>query len=112
MKVMTEAVKAWQCIGCGKIEAPQTCIGVCQDRKVEFVYAPEHKDALDALAQARRRLDLLEALARQLAGTNPRGDGWERSYRAMQERARSALAAIASDVDPAGGGARAADAEN
>ena len=21
-------VAAWQCIGCGKIEAPQTCIGV------------------------------------------------------------------------------------
>jgi uracil-DNA glycosylase len=27
-------VKAWQCVGCGKIEAPQTCIGICQDRKV------------------------------------------------------------------------------
>lgn len=39
---MNETVKAWQCIGCGEIEAPQTCIGVCQDRKVDFVYASEH----------------------------------------------------------------------
>jgi hypothetical protein len=31
---MKDYVKAWQCIGCGKIEAPQACIGVCQDRKV------------------------------------------------------------------------------
>jgi hypothetical protein len=109
---MTETVKAWQCIGCGKIEAPQTCIGVCQDRKVEFVYASEHKDALNELAQARRQLVLLKALAVRLAGTNPRSDGWERSYRALQERARSALAAIGSDVDPARDGARAADAGN
>ena len=109
---MTETVRAWQCIGCGKIEAPQTCIGVCQDRKVEFVYASEHKDAVNELAQAHRQLDFLKALAVRLAGTNPRSDGWERSYRALQERARSALAAIASDVDPAGDGARAADAGN
>jgi hypothetical protein len=109
---MNETVKAWQCIGCGKIEAPQTCIGVCQHRKVEFVYASEHKDALNELAQARRQLVLLKVLAGRLAGTNPRSDGWERSYRALQERARSALAAIASDVDPAGDGARAADAGN
>jgi len=32
----------WQCIGCGKIEGPQACIGVCQDRKVEMVYASVH----------------------------------------------------------------------
>jgi len=24
-------LNAWQCIGCGKIEAPQNCIGVCRD---------------------------------------------------------------------------------
>ena len=34
---MTEYVKAWQYIGCGKIEAPQTCVGICQDREVELV---------------------------------------------------------------------------
>jgi len=27
---MSDPVKAWQCIGCGSIEAPQTGIGVCQ----------------------------------------------------------------------------------
>jgi len=43
---MTDYVKAWQCIGCGRIEAPQPCIGVCQDRKVQFVYAGEHEEAL------------------------------------------------------------------
>jgi hypothetical protein len=50
---MNETVKAWQCIGCGKIDAPQTCVGVCQDRKVEFVYASEHMEALTDLAPGR-----------------------------------------------------------
>jgi len=90
---MNDYVKAWQCIGCGMIEAPQTCIGVCQHRKVEFVYASEHEEVLAQLDLARRRVRALEALARRLAGTNPHNGGWEASYRSMQEQARSALAA-------------------
>ena len=95
---MNDYVKAWQCIGCGKIEAPQTCIGVCQDRKVEFVYAFEHEEALARLEVARRRASALEALTRRLACTNPHKDKWESTYRAMQEQARSTLAAIGSAI--------------
>lgn len=93
---MNDYVKAWQCIGCGKIEAPQTCIGVCQDRKVEFVYAFEYEEALAQLAEARRRAHALEALARRLACTSPRKGGWESTYRMMQEQARSILATSSS----------------
>ena len=92
---MSDYVKAWQCIGCGKIEAPQTCVGVCQDRKVEFVHAFEHEEALAQRDLARRQANTLEALVRRLACTNPQKDGWEASYRAMQEQARAALAAVA-----------------
>jgi len=49
---MTERIKAWQCIGCGRIDGPQNCIGICEDRKVEFVYAVEHDDAQPARAGA------------------------------------------------------------
>lgn len=91
---MTHRVKAWQCIGCGKIEAPQTCIGVCQDRKVEFVYASEHEEALVQLTSARTKMDALEAIAYQLAWTKPRPAEWEHSYRALQQRARKILASI------------------
>ena len=63
---MNAYVKAWQCIGCGKIEAPQTCIGVCQDRKVEFVYAFEHEEALAQLKVARQQA---EALGHWFAGS-------------------------------------------
>ena len=86
---MAEYVKAWQCIGCGKIEAPQTCVGVCQDRKVEFVYAHDHREAM---ARAQTQAAAMESLVRQIASTTPRQGEWERSYRAWQERARHALA--------------------
>jgi hypothetical protein len=91
---MNDYVKAWQCIGCGKIEALQTCVGICQDRKVEFVYASEHEETLTELAVARRQAGALEALVRRLACTNPRANEWENSYRALQERARATLASI------------------
>jgi hypothetical protein len=81
---MTEYVKAWQCIGCGKIEAPQTCIGVCQDKKVEFVYAEEHETVL-------ARLKTVEDLVRRLARITPRNGEWERSYLALQSEARRIL---------------------
>lgn len=85
---MTEYVKAWQCIGCGKIEAPQTCVGVCQDRKVELVYAHDHRAAL---AQTQLKLAAAESLLRQMAFATPRLGEWERSYLALQRRVRQAL---------------------
>jgi hypothetical protein len=95
---MTEYVKAWQCVGCGMIEAPQTCIGVCEYRRTEFVYAFEHEQAIaQATAGARRRADALEALVRQLALTTPREGEWERSYRALQDQARRALSMLGSE---------------
>ena len=92
---MTEYVKAWQCIGCGKIEAPQTCVGICQDRKVDLVYAHDHREAI---ASVQARVNLMEALVRQIACTTPRKGEWERSYRALQGRARHALAQTASVI--------------
>lgn len=88
---MTEVIKAWQCIGCGKLEAPQNCIGVCQDRRVELVYAAEHAEAQRELAAALARYDALAAFVRRLAFSHPRDGDFERSYRALQGEARSLL---------------------
>ncbi len=71
-------MKAWQCIGCGRLEAQQTCIGICEDRPVELVYGSDYEE--------------LETLVRQLAVTSPRDGQWERTYRVLQQRARELLA--------------------
>jgi hypothetical protein len=71
-------MKAWQCIGCGHLESSQPCIGICEDRPVELVYAWQLEEAL--------------ALLRQLAWSKPREGEWERSFRDLQARARKLLA--------------------
>jgi hypothetical protein len=91
---MTDPVTVWQCIGCGKIEAPQTCIGVCQDRKVQLVYASDHADALIALEDATAQRDRLAAFVRRIACTTPRpGDG-EATLAAFRAQARAELASL------------------
>lgn len=95
---MSEQFTAWQCIGCGRIEAPETCIGICQDRKVELVYAFEHQKALEQLTEARLERERLVALLRRLAFTTPRNDDWKGAFLKFQEEARSRLAEMRGDA--------------
>ena len=95
--VSADRVTVWQCIGCGKIEGPQPCIGVCEDRKVEFVYASVHDEMIGQVALIRGHAEALEDLVRLLACTTPREGEWERSYCALQNQARRILAALAAD---------------
>jgi hypothetical protein len=97
---VSDYVNAWQCIGCGKIEAPQPCIGVCQDRRVQFVYAEDYEEALSTARAAERALDLV----RKLAHTTPREDGWRDSYRAFQDDARRLLSETSHKTEDAAAG--------
>jgi len=92
---MAEIVTAWQCIGCGRIEAPQPCVGVCQDRRVAFVDAAAFREVVGRAEQTERRAEALLALARRLAATTPREGAWEASFRAFQAEARRTLADLA-----------------
>lgn len=91
---MTAYVEAWQCVGCGRIEAPQTCIGVCRDRKVFFVGRDEHDAALAEIARLRARLDGAAALLERFARATPREGQWERSWLALQAQMREVLALL------------------
>jgi hypothetical protein len=89
---LPDTITAWQCIGCGRLEAPQTCIGVCEDRKVELVSAWEYAQAATALEEAQDSAAALEALVSKLAHTTPRGEAWKETYLALQKEARAVLA--------------------
>jgi len=82
---MSERIKAWQCAGCGRIESQATCIGVCSDRPVHVVSAADY----DAL---RAEMDGLRLFLRRLTLTSPRAGEWQKSYEALQARARELLA--------------------
>ena len=82
---MVDILKVWQCIGCGRIDHPQPCVGICQDRKTELVAAEDYR-------AAERRIEELEALLRRMTHTTPRPGEWERSWRALREEALALLA--------------------
>jgi hypothetical protein len=96
-----ERMPAWQCIGCGRIEGERPCVGICEDRKREFVYAQDYDEALAQLALARRRAEALTTLVRQLASVTPRDGEWERTYRALQAGAQRILAEFSNDEQSA-----------
>ena len=85
---MTETAKptfkAWECTGCGRVEAPRPCLGICSDRAVELVHA-EHYRRLEADNAQMRQLIL------RLARTTPHHERWEAGYRALQRRALELL---------------------
>ena len=86
---MVERIQGWRCIGCGKVDAPRPCIGVCQDRKVELVTAA----AYDAL---RAHCDTLESVLALIARITPREGEWQASWEALRAKARKALDEVAS----------------
>lgn len=72
-----EPVIAWWCPGCGAVDAPQPCLGVCIRRPAEWVNR-------DAYEQSRRRALArrpaereLRRLARRVASITPRAGRWQ-----------------------------------
>ena len=94
---MTDRITAWQCIGCGRIEGAQPCIGICEDRRTEFVHAPDHDAVLGQLEIAHGQAEELAALVSQIAHTTPRAGEFERAWLVLQARARGLLEAHATD---------------
>ncbi len=97
---MAERIAAWQCIGCGRIEGAQPCVGICQDRRADFVHAADYDAACAQLDLVRQRAEALAAVVRQLACITPRNGEWERSYRALQIRAQQVLKVLDGNEPP------------
>jgi hypothetical protein len=77
-------IKVWRCAGCGRIDHPQPCVGICRDAKAELVDAADY-DAAEA------RIAALEALLRRIAFTTPRSGESEGAWRVFQRDARALL---------------------
>ena len=84
-------IKAWQCIGCGRVDAPANCVGICEDRKVELVSAWDYAEVVAALDEANERIAALESVIGRLAHVTPRDGAWKDSYLALQAHARRLL---------------------
>ena len=85
--VPAEPFRAWLCTGCGRVEAPQACLGVCLRHPEEVVRADRHAEALARAADADRDARELRALVRRLAWTTPREGHGSETVAAMREGA-------------------------
>ena len=81
---VVETIKVWECTGCGRIDHPMPCVGVCQDRKAEYVRAQDYADVLE-------RVENLETLLRRIAFTTPREGESKSAWLAFQRDARALL---------------------
>ena len=81
---MVETIEGWRCIGCGKVDAPRPCIGVCQDKRVELVLAADY-------AEMAWRAEQLEAALALIAHVTPKPDALAATWEALQARARALL---------------------
>lgn len=87
-------IKAWECVGCGRVEAPRPCVGICQDRAVELVPEQVYRSVRDECDRLGEENAALRKLVLQLAKTSPRDGQWEAGYKYLQQRARYLLESI------------------
>ncbi len=81
---MVEIIEGWRCIGCGKVDAPRPCIGVCSDRRCELVLAADY-------AELALRVQGLEDALSLIARITPKPGQLEASWAALQQRAKTLL---------------------
>jgi hypothetical protein len=86
-----EIVEAWGCPQCGRVDAPQPCLGVCIRRPVLMADASEYRALADRVEPATQADRELSALARLAAHVNPRPGQEDRTRGALASRARALL---------------------
>ncbi|MHB1571425.1 MAG: hypothetical protein ACYC0H_19780 [Solirubrobacteraceae bacterium] len=85
----SEFATTWWCERCGGLDAPQPCLGICVWRPAEWVQRSVYEHERERALAEHDREQELESLLRLLASVTPRDDGWERSWKALADRARA-----------------------
>ena len=93
---MTERLSALFCIGCGRIDVPEPCVGDCDERMVDLVLAKDHDEARAYVGTAVQHAAGLRELLLQLVSTVPEPstpipNDWAETHRTLREQARSVL---------------------
>lgn len=63
-------IRAWQCIGCGRLDGPQPCVGICEDRPVLLVTGEEYWELQQAHDQLQEQLRALRDQVRGWLAVN------------------------------------------
>lgn len=88
--VAADEITTWACDSCGRIEAPQPCIGVCVRPTTTFVPATVHHELIARARELEAAQSRLAVPLRQLAWTTPRD--WDETASAIEQVIEAALA--------------------
>jgi hypothetical protein len=84
-------IEAWGCPRCGRIDAPQPCLGVCVRRPGVVAGASEYRQFAERSARLAADDRTFTGLARLLATVTPRPGQEESTMAAVRSRARELL---------------------
>lgn len=101
-----EIIQAWGCPRCGRIDAPQPCLGVCVFKPRTVADVREYRQLAPRAEQVVDTDRALSGVARLIATVTPRAGREQATIAAARARARHALdkAPTACNTDAAGRG--------
>jgi hypothetical protein len=89
-----DVIEGWGCPRCGRVDAPQPCLGICVRRPGLVADIAEYREYA-AQAQLAAETDrLLTTFAHVVAGVHPRPGREQQTVESLRERARSLLATV------------------
>jgi hypothetical protein len=99
-----ERATTWWCSGCGGIDAPQPCLGICLWRPIDWMNAERYEQERTR-AFAEHDVEIrLRLLLRRVSFITPREGHWEHGCRVLQAEARQSLGCSTGAAPPASRG--------
>lgn len=105
-----EVIQAWGCPRCGRVDAPQPCLGVCIFRPRAVADAREYRQVAPRAEQVATADRALSGIARLISIVTPRPGQEEATFAAVRARIHSALDQIGPFWGGYGGGPRSSRA--
>jgi hypothetical protein len=93
---MSERLSALFCIGCGRVDVPEPCVGACDERMIDLVLAKEYESARVQAEDITRAVATLQDFISRLVSELPEPDApqaadWDDKLRGLRGQARSVL---------------------
>jgi hypothetical protein len=96
-----ERATTWWCAGCGGIDAPQPCLGICLWRPIDWMNAELYEQERTR-AVAEHDVEIrLRRLLRRVSSITPRQGHWELGFRLLQAEAQQSLGCATDATQPA-----------
>lgn len=83
-----DVIQAWGCPRCGRVDAPQPCLGICTRRPGMVADAAEYREFSEHCERAAADQRELAAFAQLVAGVRPRPGRESVTVEALRARAR------------------------